>query len=58
MSLHWVTHTFVTIWQPMLLGWILAGASSALAGFLLLDALWRYSIHDYKSRKRRERRDD
>ena len=58
MSLDWVTHTFVSIWQPMLLGCILAGAITALAGFLLLDALWRYSIHDYKSRKRRERRDD
>ena len=31
---------------------------AALIGFLLLDALWRYSIHDYKSRKRRERRRD
>ena len=58
MSLDWVTHTFVSIWQPMLLGCILVGAIAALFGFLLLDALWRYSIHDYKSRKRRERRRD
>lgn len=58
MSLDWVTHTFVSIWQPMLLGCVLVGAVAALIGFLLLDALWRYSIHDYKSRKRRERRRD
>ena len=58
MSLDWVTHTFVSIWQPLLLGCILVGAIAALMGFLFLDALWRYTIHDYKSRKRRERRDD
>lgn len=56
MSMDWVMNTFVSIWQPMLLGCILVGAVAALIGFLLLDALWRYSIHDYKSRKRRERR--
>jgi len=42
----------------MLLGCVLVGAIAALIGFLLLDVLWRYSIHDYKTRKRRERRDD
>jgi len=56
MSMEWVTHQFVSIWQPMLLGCVLVGAISALIGFVLLDVLWRYSLHDYKSRKRKKRR--
>lgn len=58
MSMDWLTSTFVSIWQPMLLGCVLSGAVAALIGYVLLDALWRYSIHDYKSRKRRLRKDD
>jgi uncharacterized protein (DUF2062 family) len=55
MSMEWVTHQFVSIWQPMLLGCVLVGAIAALIGFVLLDVLWRYSLHDYKSRKRKKR---
>ncbi len=55
MSLDWVTSTFVSIWQPMLLGSVFVGAIGALVGFIFLDVLWRYSIHDYKSRKRQKR---
>ena len=58
MSLDWLNHTFVSIWQPMLLGCVLVGAIASLLGYILLDALWRYSIHDYKSRKRQLRKDD
>jgi len=56
MSMEWVTHQFVSIWQPMLLGCMLVGSIAALIGFVLLDVLWRYSLHDYKSRKRKKRR--
>jgi len=56
LSLDWVTNTFVLIWQPMLLGSVLVGAIAALVGFMGLDAIWRYSIHDYKSRKRQNRK--
>jgi uncharacterized protein (DUF2062 family) len=55
MSMEWVTHQFVSIWQPMLLGSVLVGAIVALIGYILLDVLWRYSLHDYKSRKRKKR---
>jgi uncharacterized protein (DUF2062 family) len=55
MSMEWVTHQFVSIWQPMLLGCVLVGSIVALIGFVLLDVLWRYSLHDYKSRKRKKR---
>lgn len=55
LSLAWVTDTFVTIWQPMLLGSVLIGAIAALIGFIVLDLIWRYSLADYKLRKRRKR---
>ncbi len=55
LSIDWVTHTFVNIWQPMLLGCVLLGTLAALFGYLALDGLWRYSIADYKTRKRKQR---
>ena len=54
-SWSWVTHTFVTIWQPMLLGCLIFGCVAAVAGYVILDALWRSSLADYKSRKRNRR---
>ena len=56
-SFSWLTHTFVNIWQPMMLGSLLLGAAAAIAGYLLLDLAWRYSLADYKSQKRSRRRD-
>ncbi|MCH9692934.1 MAG: DUF2062 domain-containing protein [Gammaproteobacteria bacterium] len=52
LSWDWLTHTFVTIWQPMLLGSVILGVGAALLGYVGLDLLWRASIADYKSRKR------
>ena len=57
MSWDWVTHTFVTIWQPMLLGCFILGAAAAVVGYVTLDLFWRSSIAGYKSRKRNSRRD-
>ncbi|MDH3451554.1 MAG: DUF2062 domain-containing protein [Gammaproteobacteria bacterium] len=54
-SLDWVTHTFVSIWRPMLLGSVLVGAFAALLAFLALDLLWRYSIANYKTKKKKNR---
>lgn len=56
MSFSWVTQTFVDIWQPMTVGCLLLGTLSAVVGYIVVDVLWRFSLHDYKSRKRRERR--
>jgi uncharacterized protein (DUF2062 family) len=56
MSWNWVTHTFVTIWQPMLLGCIILGIAAAVIGYIVLDLFWRLSIADYKTRKRNARR--
>jgi uncharacterized protein (DUF2062 family) len=56
-TLDWLTHSFVNIWQPMLLGCFLLGVASAIAGYVGLDVLWRLSLGNYKARKRGERRD-
>ncbi len=57
LSWDWVTHTFVTIWQPMLLGCIIMGTAAAIVGYVALDLLWRSSIANYKTRKRNSRHD-
>jgi len=54
-TIEWVTHTFVNIWQPMLLGSILLGLLAAVLGYVVLDLLWRYSLAEYKLRKRDQR---
>jgi uncharacterized protein (DUF2062 family) len=56
LSLDWVTHTFVNIWQPMLLGSVLLASAAALVGYVGLDLLWRTSIGNYKARKQSIRR--
>ncbi len=56
-SVDWVTHTFVTIWQPMLLGCLILGAVSAVLGYVILDFFWRSSLADYITAKRSRRRD-
>ena len=58
MSFDWVTHTFVNIWQPMLLGCVILGATASLLSYVILDLLWRSSLGSYKSRKRRMRNKD
>lgn len=55
LSLDWVQNVFVTVWLPLSLGCILLGSAAALTGYIALDALWRYSIHDYKTKKRNGR---
>lgn len=55
-SWDWVGSTLVHIWQPMLLGSVLLGAASAIVGYVTLDILWRSSIANYKTRKRKDRK--
>jgi uncharacterized protein (DUF2062 family) len=57
MSFDWVAHTFVTIWQPMLLGCVLLGAAAAITGYVTLNVVWRISVANYKLRKRKQRSD-
>lgn len=55
LSLDWLTHTFITIWQPLLLGCCILAITGALVGYAALDVIWRSSIADYKTRKRGRR---
>jgi uncharacterized protein (DUF2062 family) len=55
LSLDWLANTFMSVWLPLSLGCILVGSMSALIGYVLLDVLWRYSLHDYKTKKRNNR---
>ena len=51
-SFAWINEQFVEIWEPMLLGCVLVGALTALAGYAALDLLWRASIADYLAKRR------
>lgn len=55
LSWAWVQNVFLGIWLPLTLGCLLLASAVAVVGFVSLDALWRYSLHDYKNRKRRGR---
>jgi uncharacterized protein (DUF2062 family) len=57
LSWDWVAHGFVTIWQPMLLGCVLLGAAAAFVGYVTLNVIWRVSVGNYKTRKRKQRGD-
>lgn len=57
MSLDWLTQTFVTIWQPMLLGSLILAIAASLTGYVVLDLLWRTSVGRYKTGKRSKRLD-
>jgi uncharacterized protein (DUF2062 family) len=55
-TIDWFTHTFVTIWQPLVLGCLTLAVAAAFLAYVLLDVLWRISLADYKSRKRSQRK--
>ena len=57
MSVEWLTHTFVRLWQPVVLGCLLLGTAAAAVGYLVVDTAWRYTLVDYKIQKRRSRRE-
>lgn len=55
LSVEWLTHGFLIVWQPLLLGSILCGALASLIGFIGLDLLWRASLADYVENRRRRK---
>ena len=55
-SLDWMANVFMTVWLPLSLGCVFVGSIAALIGYVVLDGLWRYSLHDYKSKKRSNRK--
>lgn len=52
-SLEWLTHGFINVWQPLLLGCLICGAIASLVGYVVLDLLWRASLADYLATRRR-----
>jgi uncharacterized protein (DUF2062 family) len=57
LSVDWVQNVFMTVWLPLSLGCLIVGSVAGALGYLILDGLWRYSLHDYKTRKRNGRLD-
>jgi uncharacterized protein (DUF2062 family) len=55
LSVEWLTHGFLNVWQPLLLGCMLCGALAALIGYVGLDLLWRASLADYVATRRRRK---
>jgi len=54
-SWEWIQNVFLGIWLPLTLGCLLLASGAAIVGFATLDAFWRYTLHDYKSKKRNKR---
>ena len=44
LSMSWLAEKFVTIGQPLMVGCVLLGTVAALAGYFILDMLWRASL--------------
>ncbi len=54
-SWHWLTHEFLVIWQPLLLGSFISGLVAALLGVFLVHFLWRrIVIHNWRKRKEKK----
>lgn len=45
MSWEWIAHTFVTIWQPLLLGSLVVGIALGSIGYLGIHVLWRIQVN-------------
>jgi len=55
LSIEWMTNTLASVWQPLFLGSLFVGTIAALVSYVALDVLWRYSVADYKTRKKNHR---
>ncbi len=55
LSLEWLTSEMGAIWQPFLLGCLLLGTLSALAGFSIIRGLWRLRLVRHHQRKKQDR---
>lgn len=52
-SLHWLTTGLLPIWKPFLLGCLVVGTLTAVAGYILLGGIWHITlVLKYHSRKR------
>ena len=51
----WLSTTLANLWKPMLLGGFTLGIIAAVLSYVIVDAMWRLSIWEYKRLKRRIR---
>ena len=56
LSIDWVTHQFLEIWQPLVIGCLMLGSALALVGYVTLDIIWRASLADYVEKRRRRKK--
>jgi uncharacterized protein len=53
-SWQWMTHGLLPIWKPFLLGCLVTGLLTAIAGYVLLGSLWHLKlVQSYHRRKGR-----
>ncbi len=54
-SWQWLTHEFLLIWQPLLLGSFICGLVAALLGVFFVHFIWRRMvIHNWHKRKEKK----
>lgn len=52
MSWDWIAHALLPVWKPFLLGCLVLGSLSALAGYALIGGVWHLSlVLKYRRRK-------
>lgn len=57
LSVRWVVSKLVTVWQPFLLGCMVMGVLSAVAGYFTVRLLWRlHVVRGWRERKQRRAR--
>ncbi len=44
LSIHWLLHGLIHVWQPFLLGCFIVGSIAAILGYGFVQFFWRYQI--------------
>lgn len=56
LSVEWLTHQFLQIWKPLLLGSVICGVVFAVIGYFAALVLWRMHImHQYRTRHKKDK---
>ena len=42
---HWISHTFIAIWQPLMLGSVVVGVALGAVGYLSIHIFWRIQVY-------------
>lgn len=45
LSFEWIGHTFMVIWQPLVLGSLVVGIALASVSYVLMHILWRWHVN-------------